>query len=196
MPWFMDMPEGRASLLRAEQPGNVSLSFRVAGHGDAAPGMDGRIGMDLAPTDGILPSVHALTEYTFYATVDQSINFSRMNLSAMADGTYRFGQEVGGNQVHRPILWSMDGYPYRAAGTQVYLMVDPVRAGQSQPIAIQNGHLRFDIQERGGNYWDHYIGRGGGNTLTYNVPPDGAHVFLVGNRAVGWIDAAGYHAAV
>ena len=144
-----------------------------------------RSGLDVGPTRGTLPTIDALAEFVIYRTVDQQTNFARLNLfSALtpaSTGPYRFGQEFGGTEVHHDIEFAEESGV--TTGTEVYLAIEG-RDGNSQRVALKNGHLRFDIAERGGAANSYSIGRGGGNTLAINVPSGAVLQLMVNNEII------------
>lgn len=180
--------DGRVTL----QPGALELRFadRVKVFNGAAEGSltvyglqnNVRTAIDLGPTRGTPPAADALAEIVWYRTLDQAVNYERFNFSAMASGGagYRFGQEFGGTGVRQDIAFAQENGV--TAGTEIYLRIG-ARDSDSQRIQIEHGHLRFEVAARGGAAAAYWIGRGGGNTMNYNVPTSAAHQFLVNNVA-------------
>ncbi|MCW4051506.1 MAG: hypothetical protein NWE89_17430 [Candidatus Bathyarchaeota archaeon] len=141
-----------------------------------------RTSLDLGPTRGTLPTSHALTELVIYRTVDQGTNFARFNITAHTDGTYHISQEYGGTESAHDICFrTEDGV---TAGTEKYLFIDATRVGDAQPIVLNYAHLRFDQASMGASAAAYYIARGGGNSLSMNVPTGATLAFLVNNTSV------------
>lgn len=156
---------------------NVSFDFhnRMIGTG-------GALRLVLHPSPIPPPPGQAYSEWT---VVRRESPYQRFNFSAIVTGNgisagYRFGQEFAPQSHPEDIVWATeDGV---TPGTTEYLKFDKDRVGDSQPIAIVNGHLRFDVPMRGGLANTHYIGRGGAG-LDINVPLDNMLQFHVGNQS-------------
>lgn len=174
--------------------GNASLDLQNSL--DAGPDGAARTGLDLLPTSGVLPTAQALCEEVLYWTRDKVTHYKRVNRSALADGSYRVGMEVGEGQSRaRATLWAYEsgGGSDVTPGNEEVLGVGAEKAGDSFPIEIRNGHLVFIVPARGGLGGEFYLARGGGSDLTANVPTGGRFVFLVNNAPVFVIDASGGH---
>jgi hypothetical protein len=148
-----------------------------------------RTGFDLGPTRGTLPVSGGLTDFVQYRTVDQVTNFQRFNIDQDTDGTLHFGEEINGNLNYFDVVWNQESSGNSAnrvtAGTEViFKLAESARVGGlggSTPIAINYGHLRFDVASMGGNANTYYMARGGGSTLASNVPSGAVLQFSVNN---------------
>lgn len=150
--------------------GNVSLD--LTNLLPLGPDGAGRAGIDIAPTG--IPSIQAASEIVLYSTPKSGTDFRRMNFSAMADGTVRFGQESAGAYGHKRVVFANETREGQvAAGTEDVFGYDATqRSGSSTPINIMNGHIRFDIPSRGGDLSDYWLARGGAG-VEFNTPPGG-----------------------
>ncbi len=151
-----------------------------------------RTAIDIGPTRGTLPVNDALAELVLYRTVDQTVNYARYNISQIAGGHIRFGQEFGGTESVKNVQFATENGV--TAGREVFLYFDNQnRVGDSVPIVIEFAHLKFGQAGMGANAGDYYIARGGGTTLTYNLPTGGAHNLLVNNVNIASFSATGHN---
>lgn len=139
------------------------------------PGPDGagRMGIDLQCSPGV--TIQGCTEIVLYSTPKSDTDFRRMNLTAMADGSVRFGQESKGIYFHKPFCFANETRAGQvAAGTEDIFCYDATqRVDSSTPITIKNAHFRFDIPSRGGDINAYGLWRGGGG-VEFNAPWGGA----------------------
>ena len=163
--------------------GSPDGSLFVQAQNDYAPTR-----VQLQPTAGTLPtqqSGNCLAELTLANTPDP-VNYGRLNISSMPDKSYRVGQECGGTAEMQDLIYATEssGSSHVTPGTEVYLKIDKNRVGDSQPVALEHGHLRFDVDNMGGDGSEPYVGRGGGGNLSVNGSPGGGVTLLAGNASV------------
>lgn len=166
---------------------NVSVDFHNTLNGPDG----GAMRLVLHPSSNPPPPGQAFSELTLVRA--EAPNYQNLNFSTIVTGNgitagYRFGQELGGNAVAQDIAWATENGV--TPGTEQYLVFIGQRVGDSQPVAIQHGHLRFDVALRGGLSDTYWLGYGGAG-LEMNAPQTGVIQFQVANQPKMKIDVNG-----